>query len=238
MSDLNLTIHYVVFGLLPYVVMAILVLGSIARFVLAPYSWKSHSSEILSKGASLTWGSNLFHIGVVCLFFGHIFGLFTPTQWLDAAGLTPRYHQLLEIYAGGASAALAILGLVLLFLRRTFNVRVRTASRKSDFVVLLILIVVVSLGIACVVNSAEYDRSGATLILFGEWVRGLFTFDMNAWQKLLIVPAWQKWHIFFGLMVFLIVPFTRLIHVWSGYLTPIYLLKPHQIMRTNGKPMK
>ncbi len=112
------------------------------------------------------------------------------------------------------------------------------SSRPSDFLVLFLLIAVIVLGICCVINSYEYDRSGATIILFGEWVRGLFTFDPNAWQLILQVPDWQKWHIFTGLMIFLIVPFTRLIHIWSGYFTPFYLLRPHQIMRTNGKPMK
>ena len=229
--------HFLIFGVLPYVVIAVLILGSLARYILAPYSWKSQSSEILDK-KQLTWGANLFHIGVIFLFCGHCFGLFTPTQWLNAIGLTPRIHQMLEIIAGGISALLAITGLFLLTWRRISDDRVRAASRPSDFLVLFMLIAVVILGICCVVNSYEYDRSGATIILFGEWVRGLFTFDPTAWQKILDVPDWQKWHIFFGLMIFLIVPFTRLVHIWSGYFTPLYLLRPHQIMRANGKPMK
>lgn len=237
MSNWTLIWHYLIFGVLPYVVMAVLVVGSIARFVLAPYSWKSQSSEILDK-RGLTLGANLFHLGVIFLFCGHCFGLFTPTWLLNDIGLTPRIHQMLEIIAGGLSALVAITGLLILTCRRLFNERVRTSSRPSDFLVLFLLIAVIVLGICCVINSYEYDRSGATIILFGEWVRGLFTFDPNAWQLILQVPDWQKWHIFTGLMIFLIVPFTRLIHIWSGYFTPFYLLRPHQIMRTNGKPMK
>ena len=88
-------------------------------------------------------------------------------------------------------------------------------------------------------NSYLYDKSGATIILLGGWVRGLFSFDYQAWQNILLVPDWQKAHIFVGLIIFLIVPFTRLVHIWSGYLSVFYLIRPHQIMRANnGKPMK
>lgn len=237
MSNFTLVWHFLIFGVLPYVVIAVLVVGSLLRFILAPYSWKSQSSEILDK-KDLFWGANLFHIGVIFLFCGHCFGLFTPTAWLNAVGLTPRLHQWMEIIAGGASAALAIAGLLLLTWRRLSNERVRTASRPSDFWVLFLLLAVIILGICCVVNSYFTDRSDATIILFGEWVRGLFTFDYEAWQKILLVPDWQKWHIFVGLIIFLIVPFTRLVHIWSGYLSVFYLVRPHQIMRANGKPMK
>lgn len=237
MNNFTLTWHFIVFQVLPYFVIAVLVLGSLARWILAPYTWKSQSSEILDK-RGLTWGANLFHIGVIFLFFGHCMGLFTPTSVLDAVGLTPRVHQMLEIVAGGLSCIIALIGILMLFSRRLFNDRVRTSSRPSDFLVLALILLVLLLGAGCVIESAEYDRSGATIIFLGEWVRSLFSFDPNAWRYMLAVPDWQKWHIFVGLMIFLIVPFTRLVHIWSGYLSPLYLLKPHQIMRMNGKPMK
>ena len=120
MSNFTLVWHFLIFGVLPYVVIAVLVVGSLLRFILAPYSWKSQSSEILDK-KDLFWGANLFHIGVIFLFCGHCFGLFTPTAWLNAVGLTPRLHQWMEIIAGGASAALAIAGLLLLTWRRLSN---------------------------------------------------------------------------------------------------------------------
>ncbi len=238
MSSFTLAWHFLIFGVLPYVVIAVLILGSLARFVLAPFSWKSQSSEILDK-KDIFWGANLFHIGVIFLFCGHCFGLFTPTEWLNAAGLTPRLHQMMEIICGGLSAIVAITGLIILTWRRLTNERVRAASRPSDFWVLFLLLAVIILGIGCVVNSYLYDKSGATIILLGGWVRGLFSFDYQAWQNILLVPDWQKAHIFVGLIIFLIVPFTRLVHIWSGYLSVFYLIRPHQIMRANnGKPMK
>lgn len=60
MSSFTLAWHFLIFGVLPYVVIAVLILGSLARFVLAPFSWKSQSSEILDK-KDIFWGANLFH---------------------------------------------------------------------------------------------------------------------------------------------------------------------------------
>lgn len=122
---------------------------------------ESQSSEILDK-KDIFWGANLFHIGVIFLFCGHCFGLFTPTEWLNAAGLTPRLHQMMEIICGGLSAIVAITGLIILTWRRLTNERVRAASRPSDFWVLFLLLAVIILGIGCVVNSYLYDKSGAT----------------------------------------------------------------------------
>ncbi len=237
MNDFYLTLNFVVFQVMPYAVMAILFLGSFARYLVAPFTWKSQSSELIDK-RDLTWGANLFHIGVIAVFFGHIFGLFTPSSILDAMGMVPAVHQMVEVYVGGTFAIIATIGLFILFFRRSFNDRVRTASRPSDFLVLILLIAVMMFGLASVVDSYLYDRSGATIVLFRSWVSGLFTFDPKAWTYMLQVPPWQKWHIFCGLLVFLVVPFTRLVHIWSGYFTPLYLFRPHQIMRMNKKPMK
>jgi respiratory nitrate reductase gamma subunit len=52
-------------------------LGSLIRFDRDQYTWKSDSSQLLKVG-QLRWGSNLFHIGVLFLFFGHTVGMLTP----------------------------------------------------------------------------------------------------------------------------------------------------------------
>lgn len=108
-----------------------------------------------------------------------------------------------------------------------FNQRAcQSGLPPSDFWVLFLLLAVIILGIGCVVNSYLYDKSGATIILLGGWVRGLFSFDYQAWQNILLVPVGKKGHIFVGLIIFLIVPFTRLVHIWSGYLSVFYLIRP------------
>jgi len=61
------------FGIYPYIALTIFLLGSLIRFDREQYTWKSDSSQLLKRG-QLRLGSNLFHVGVLFLFFGHFFG--------------------------------------------------------------------------------------------------------------------------------------------------------------------
>ena len=140
MNDFYLTLNFVVFQVMPYAILAILLLGSFARYLVSPFSWKSQSSELIDK-KNLMWGANLFHIGVICVFFGHIFGLFTPSAVLDMMGMTPAVHQMVEVFVGGFFAILAVIGIFILFFRRIGNDRVRTASRPSDYLVLILSLI-------------------------------------------------------------------------------------------------
>ena len=71
------TLYGFVFGVYPYICLTVFLLGSLIRFDRDQYTWKSDSSQLLRSGM-LRWGSNLFHIGILFLFFGHMVGLFTP----------------------------------------------------------------------------------------------------------------------------------------------------------------
>ena len=73
MDDLN----NMLFGIYPYIALSIFFLGSLIRFDREQYTWKSDSSQLL-RARQLRWGSTLFHIGVLFLFFGHLAGLLTP----------------------------------------------------------------------------------------------------------------------------------------------------------------
>lgn len=46
------------------------------------------------------------------------------------------------------------------------------------------------------------------------------------------VPLVYKMHILLGFSIFLISPFTRMIHIWSGVGALAYLFRPYQIVRT------
>jgi hypothetical protein len=74
--DMN-ALHNFLFKVYPYICLTVFFMGSLARFDRDQYTWKSDSSQLLRKG-TLRWGSNLFHGGILFLFFGHLVGLFTP----------------------------------------------------------------------------------------------------------------------------------------------------------------
>ncbi|MEF9995776.1 MAG: respiratory nitrate reductase subunit gamma [Burkholderiaceae bacterium] len=228
--------HYIdafVLGIFPYIALAVMLIGSLLRYVLAPYTWKSASSEIWSS-KSLRLGSNLFHIGVLGLFFGHIGGLFTPLWLFDLLRVTPVMHQWLEVIIGSFFMLLAIVGLIILLHRRLTNSRVRATSRPMDIFIDGWLLLTLLLGAGCVSYSALYDDTGASLIVFGLWARGVVMFQADAWTLMVDAPLIYKLHIFSGFTVFLLLPFTRLVHIWSGFATVLYIPRRYQLMRRLG----
>jgi nitrate reductase gamma subunit len=225
---------FFVLGVLPYIATAFMLVGSLLRFVLAPYTWKSASSEIWAT-RQLRLGSNLFHVGVLSLLGGHLAGLFTPLWVFELLRVTPRMHQLMEVALGGASMMLAIAGIVILLHRRLTNPRVRATSRRMDIAVDWWLLLTLLLGAGCVTYSMLYDQSGASLVVFGLWARGIATFRPEAWTLMIDAPVIYKLHIFSGLTVFLMLPFTRLVHIWSGFATALYLPRAHQLTRARSR---
>jgi nitrate reductase gamma subunit len=63
------------------------------------YTWKSDSSQLLRKKGMLV-GSNLFHIGIILLFFGHFVGLLTP-EWVYHPFMSAGTKQVMAMIAGG-----------------------------------------------------------------------------------------------------------------------------------------
>ena len=79
------------FGIYPYIAVGSMIFGSILRYDRDPYSWKADSSQLMSR-KGLRWGSNLFHVGILLLFFGHLVGLLTP-HWAYEPFITAGQKQ-------------------------------------------------------------------------------------------------------------------------------------------------
>ena len=45
----NFDINYLIFGILPYAVLAVALIGTIARYERDPFTWKSGSSQMLRR---------------------------------------------------------------------------------------------------------------------------------------------------------------------------------------------
>lgn len=223
------SLNAAVFGIYPYIALAVLVLGSVIRYDREPYSWRSGSSQLLRRG-QLIWGSVLFHVGVLIVFFGHLVGLLTPIELFDAVGITHEFKQLMAIVVGGVSGVMALLGATLLAHRRLFDRRIRATSTFADNAIILILWFQLALGLATIPLSLGH-LDGGEMVKFMSWARGIFTLDMNASTFVLDAHPVFKLHIFLGLTIFLIFPFTRLVHMLSA---PIrYLWRPgYQVVRT------
>ena len=221
-------LDHFLFGLYPYICLAVFFIGSWIRFDRDQYTWKSDSSQLLRAG-SLRWANNLFHIGVLFLFFGHFVGMLTPHALYEPF-ISSGNKQLLAMVSGGVAGLLAFVGVSLLLHRRLTDARIRATSKTSDIVLLWIFWVQLALGLATIPLSAQH-LDGSMMMLLAEWGQRIVTLRSGA-VDLLAPASWIfKAHMFLGMTVFLIFPFTRLVHIWSGFGTLAYVLRPYQLVR-------
>ena len=217
------------FGIYPYLCLAVFLLGSLIRFDRDQYTWKSDSSQLLRSG-QLRWGSNLFHVGVLFLFFGHSFGMLTP-HFLYESFISAGDKQLVAMVSGGLFGLLGFIGVTILLHRRLFDLRIRVNSKTSDIVLLVLLWLQLALGLATIPLSAQH-LEGSMMMKLAGWAQRIMTFQTGA-PELLAEAGWIfKTHMFLGMSIFLIFPFTRLVHVWSGFGSVAYLVRPYQMVRS------
>jgi nitrate reductase gamma subunit len=218
------------FGIYPYLCLAVFLAGSLIRFDREQYTWKSDSSQMLRTG-QLRWGSNLFHVGILALFFGHLFGLLTPKALYHALGLSTAAKQMLAIAAGGVFGTLCLVGLILLVHRRLAEPRIRATSTRMDIFILLWILATLILGLASIFWSLGH-RDGSVMVQLGNWAQHIVTFRAGAADFVRDVDWIYRLHLFFGLTLFLLFPFSRLVHVWSGFAAVGYLTRAYQIVRS------
>jgi len=224
-------LHQLLFGIYPYVALTVFFAGSLLRFDREQYTWKSDSSQLL-RARTLRWGSNLFHIGVLFIFVGHLIGLLAPHAsyaWLMNAGA----KQLLAMVSGGIAGVLGIVGLTLLIHRRIADPRIWSNTRGWDITILVILWLQLALGLATIPLSGQH-LDGSMMLKFTEWAQRIVTFRGGAAAFVAGVHWIYKVHLFFGMTLFVLFPFSRLVHVWSGFAVLGYLTRAYQIVRTRG----
>lgn len=232
---MNEFINQLAFGWYPYLAITVLVVGSIFRFDADQYGWRSQSSQFLRR-KQMVLGSNLFHMGVIVLFGGHLVGLLTPINVFDTLGIGHGFKQTMALVVGGIAGVAAFVGCSLLLHRRLFDQRIRRSSSIGDIAVLVLIWLQLVLGILTTWWTLEH-LDGSEMVRFMGWAQGVLRLDPAAPEQIRDVALVYKLHIVLGLTLFLITPFTRLVHIWSA---PIwFLLRPgYQIVRSRraGKP--
>ena len=223
-------IHGFLFQVYPYVCFIVFLVGSLIRFDQGQYSWKSDSSQMLRRG-SLRWGSNLFHAGILFLFFGHLVGLFTPHA-VYGPFMSAGTKQMLAIIAGGIAGAVCFVGLSLLIHRRMFDERVRHTSHPTDLAVLIVLWVQLTVGLITLPYSWGHRDDGSVMLVLAEWAQRIMTLRPVDSAALAALPWPYLFHVVLGMTIFLLFPFSRLVHVWSGFAAIGYLLRPYQVVRS------
>ncbi|MDE2334520.1 MAG: respiratory nitrate reductase subunit gamma [Rhodospirillales bacterium] len=219
------------YGWYPYFALTVFLVGSVLRFDHSQYTWRSGSSQLLRR-RQMIWGSNLFHVGILVIFVGHLVGLLTPLALLEALGISHTAKQLLAMVVGGLAGIACWIGLAMLVHRRLLDARIRVTSSFADIFILMLLWLQLTLGLATIPFSAQH-LDGAEMVRFMGWAQGILTLHPGAAALLVGTSPIFRVHLFFGLTVFLVFPFTRLVHIWSA---PVwYLGRPgYQVVRSRN----
>jgi nitrate reductase gamma subunit len=217
------------FGVYPYICLSVFLIGSLIRFDREQYGWRSQSSQLLRR-RQLIWGSNLFHVGILVILVGHTGGLLTPVAVFEALGISHTAKQLTAVVVGGVAGLFCLAGLLMLLHRRLFDPRVFQTSSFADIAVLVLLLAQLLLGLSSIFVSLQH-LDGGEMIALMNWAQYIVTFRSGAADFAASVSLIFKVHLVLGMTIFLVFPFTRLVHILSA---PIWYLgrRGYQIVRT------
>ncbi|HAS8353070.1 respiratory nitrate reductase subunit gamma [Morganella morganii] len=214
------------FDIYPYIAGSVFIIGSWLRYDYGQYTWRAGSSQMLDK-KGMRLASNLFHIGILGIFFGHFVGMLTP-HWMYEPFITVAQKQMLAMVAGGACGVMTLIGGGLLLKRRLTNPRVRATSSAGDILIITLLVIQVILGLGTIPFSAQHTDGSEMMKLVG-WAQSVVTFQGGASEHLEGVAFIFRMHLVLGMTLFLIFPFCRLVHIWSA---PVeYITRRYQLVR-------
>ena len=217
------------FGVYPYITLTVFFLGSLIRFEYGQYTWRSGSSELLRR-RMLVIGSNCFHIGILAILGGHFVGLLTP-HWVYEPFISAPQKQMFAIVSGGLAGLACFVGLTLLLHRRIFDPRIRLTSHRTDLAILVILWIQLSLGLLTLPLSFAHREDAHAMLVLAGYLQGIAT--LRPEPAMLAAVEWPfKVHMVLGMTIFLLLPFSRLVHVWSGLASVSYLFRPYQVVRS------
>ena len=215
------------FGVYPYIALTIAIIGTWVRFDLSQYSWKSGSTQML-RSKNMRLASNLFHVGIIVVLLGHLFGMLTP-HFLYDRFISAGNKQILAVVVGGIAGVFCWFGLVMLLWRRFTDERISRTSTFSDKLVLVLLFIQLNLGLISIFTSVKH-LDGYTMMNLAGWAQDITI--LRPWQAAARIEQTDliyQLHMALGITLIAIFPFTRLIHIISA---PIwYFGRRYQIVR-------
>lgn len=219
------------FGIYPYIALAVCFIGTWVRYDREQYTWKASSSQLLEK-KQLRRGSIPFHIGILGILLGHFVGLLTPAPVWYFFGISTAAKQMIAIVLGGIFGLLCLYGLVILIGRRLFHARVRASGSTMDIAILLLLLAQLLLGLSSIFVSLGH-LDGQEMLKLMAWAQSIVTLrGLSAAEAISSVHWIFKAHVFLGMTLFVVFPFSRLVHMLS---VPIkYFGRNYQVVRRRG----
>ncbi|NBE52282.1 respiratory nitrate reductase subunit gamma [Streptomyces boluensis] len=215
-------------GGLPYIAVVLLIAGTVWRFRYDRFGWTTRSSQVY-ESKLLNVASPMFHYGILFVLVGHLMGLFVPESWTDAIGLNEHTYHLMSLYGGTAAGVLAVLGILMLLYRRRTNTPVFKATTGNDKVMYVVLLAAIVMGMWAKLSNSSVSEGYDYRQTIAPWVRSLFTLQPDV-DLMAGVPLTYQIHAVIGLLLLALIPFTRLIHMFSA---PVqYLFRPYVVYRS------
>ena len=222
---------------LPYVTIAVFVIGHYWRYRYDKFGWTTRSSQ-LYESRLLRIGSPLFHFGILVVLLGHIGGLVIPSSWTAAAGISEDTYHVTAVALGTVAGFCTLVGLAILIYRRRTVGPVFSATTRNDKLMYAVLTLVIVLGLAATVVAnlagGGYDYRATV----APWFRSVFYLRPDA-DLMRDVPVLFQLHALSALVLFCIWPFTRLVHLLTapvGYLTRPYIVYRSRDARLGTRP--
>ncbi|WP_228800685.1 respiratory nitrate reductase subunit gamma, partial [Nocardia farcinica] len=131
--------------IVPYVTLAIVVVGTWWRYRYDKFGWTTRSSQ-LYENRLLRIASPMFHFGILVVIVGHVIGLIIPQSWTDALGLSQHAYHLQAITLGTIAGVSTLVGIALLIYRRRTNGPVFTATTTNDKIMYVVLVAAIVAG--------------------------------------------------------------------------------------------
>ena len=223
------SLDILLWSVLPYVAIASFVIGLVWRYRYDKFNWTTRSSQIY-EGKLLRIASPLFHLGLLAVIGGHIVGLLIPEKWTDAIGISQAAYHVGAISMGGFAAVATLLGIALLIYRRRTTATVFSATTKNDKTMYIFLVATLLAGSSATLSSAgvigtEHNYRETV----SPWFRSILLLRPDG-TLMMASPLAFRIHAVVGMLLFIIWPFTRLVHALSA---PIgYMFRPPIIYRT------
>jgi nitrate reductase gamma subunit len=228
------TTDIMLWGVLPYLTVAVLAGGTAWRYRYDQFGWTTRSSE-LYESRLLRIGSPLFHFGILVVIVGHVVGLLIPQRWTSAAGLSEHAYHVQAVTLGTVAGAATLAGVAILVYRRRTTGPVFMATTRNDKTMYAVLVAALVAGVATtllgagVVGEAHNYRETVSV-----WFRSLFALrpDIDAMGA---APLSFQLHALIGMLLFALWPFTRLVHAFTAPVA--YLFRPYIVYRSrDGGP--
>jgi nitrate reductase gamma subunit len=219
-------------GVLPYVMVVVLVGGLVWRYKYDQFGWTTRSSQ-LYESRLLRIASPLFHFGLLAVIAGHFFGLVIPLAWTQAVGMSQEFYHFNALLVGGVAGVGTLGGILLLIYRRRTTGPVFMATTKNDKTMYVVLTAAIVFGLWTTLASVFEGEHGHNYReTVAPWFRSLFIFQPDI-AAMATAPFSFHLHTLVGMALFVIWPFTRLVHAFTAPLH--YLFRPYIVYRSRDR---